>query len=562
MVLSNFIAQWPWLRMGLGALHVLAAGCLLVVAFAWARRERRRRMVVLSAAVTVLAIALSYVAAVRPGDIPVEWITVLTHGLERKSIMHLTASGVNAGANFGVVVSALSAPMPTLRDVVWMNLLLAAIDAVIFLHVATYVSGPLWALVWTLAFAANPANFMAAFSELPTNLLAIYFFAGVVGWAALYDVPAQPRHIRAAAVGLCALLTVLVALTRIEVATIGIIALSAHAGAVLVGSDVWLRVWRPLRRPAERLLAFLSDHPAAVAVLCLVGVWFAQAGLPGIGRDEVAGVYPFNASILELPAFLPMVALPVAVTVAVLFGVVRALREFRRFAALPLSLVIVVRAYFAGQDSYHETARYLSYVLPAILLLGLVGQAEFYRLAQRWRLNWTRAARVAYIMAWFAFPLPGVAEFFMHPEYHSGGGVAQLLLDLNTQREMRHLVGLTENNPQCVFVGRVVEDRGDFRNAPAYDYAVFGAPMQQPVFVPERDASLGDVVARYASGAACVRLYYGSDCNVRFGDHCAAFVAGRRRLEEERFWSRPYNNNPFDYADGAPEIVLATYSWP
>jgi hypothetical protein len=150
----------------------------------------------------------------------------------------------------------------------------------------------------------------------------------------------------------------------------------------------------------------------------------------------------------------------------------------------------------------------------------------------------------------------------MRPEYRSDGGFAQLLLDLNTQREMRHLVALTENNPQCVFVGRVVEDHGNFRDAPVYDYAVFGEPLAQPAFVPERDAALGEVIARYAARAPCVRLYYGSDCNVRFGDHCAAFVAGRPLLAEERFWSRPYNNNPFDYADGAPEIVLATYGWP
>jgi hypothetical protein len=46
---------------------------------------------------------------------------------------------------------------------------------------------------------------------------------------------------------------------------------------------------------------------------------------------------------------------------------------------------------------------------------------------------------------------------------------------------------------------------------------------------------------------------------VRLGDRCEQFIAGRRR-REERFWSRPYNSNPWD--SGTPEIILATYAWP
>jgi len=103
-------------------------------------------------------------------------------------------------------------------------------------------------------------------------------------------------------------------------------------------------------------------------------------------------------------------------------------------------------------------------------------------------------------------------------------------------------------------------DRGDFRRNPQYEYAVFGVPMTAPAFVPEAEARLDEVIARYAAGASCVRLYYGGDCNVRLGDHCERFIVGRHLLEEERFWSRPYNSNPWD--SGAPEIVLATYAWP
>ena len=73
--------------------------------------------------------------------------------------------------------------------------------------------------------------------------------------------------------------------------------------------------------------------------------------------------------------------------------------------------------------------------------------------------------------------------------------------------------------------------------------------------------ALSEVISKYAANAACVRLYFGGDCNLTFTDRCAAFIEGRRRVDEERFWSRPYNNF-MQNGYGAPEIVLATYAWP
>jgi hypothetical protein len=164
-------------------------------------------------------------------------------------------------------------------------------------------------------------------------------------------------------------------------------------------------------------------------------------------------------------------------------------------------------------------------------------------------------------MAWFTLPLPGLFEFYGRPDFHLDGGLSQFLLDRNTQQEVRYLMSLTENNPRCVFVGRVVQDdRGDPKVATTYSYAIFGTPVRQPIVVPEQEAPLAQVIAHYAPGASCIRLYYGGDCNLTFSDRCTDFVAGRRRLDEYRFWSRPYNN-PVQAGYGAPEIVLATYAW-
>jgi len=551
------------LRPLLAALHLVALALFIPVVLAWARHGRRGLLVACGLS-TVLAVILIFVETIRPSDIPIEWVTILQESLGRKSIMHLYTRGVHAGANFAFVLSATAArSAPNLHDVVWLNLLLAVVNAVIFFCVAVHVTGPVWALVWTLVFALNPATFLASFSELPTNLLGLYFLVGVLAWEVLNDPLRQPRTIRGAAFVLCAVLTVLVGLTRFEVALIGVVALAVYTGYALLGPDAWVAAGQRLRDACKRPLLFLDDHPAALVVLCLLGAYLATEGVPDlIHREPSAGVYPFNPSILSLFVYLPMLGLPIGVSIATLLGFIHAGVHFRRFGGLALSLFVLVRAYFAAQNQYFEMGRYVSHIFPAVLLLGLFGKEELGALVRRWRPNWSRAARIGYVMAWFTLPLPGLYEFYVRPDFRLNGGVSQLLLDRNTQREVRYLMALTENNPQCVFVGRVVrDDRGELWTATQYDYVIFGTPIAQPILVPEKDAQLDDVIARYASGASCVRLYYGGDCNLTFTDRCDQFIAGRQRVDEQRFWSRPYNSF-LQWGYGAPEIVLATYEWP
>lgn len=555
-------AAWP---VALSVLHALAIVLLAIVLFAWCRHGRRRA-VVTAGLLTVLAVTLTYLIAVQAEDIPTEWVTILHHGLGRKAIMHLYGRGAHVGENFVFVLSVAAGwHWPTLHNVVWLNLLLALVNATIFLFVAGYVAGPAWMLPWTLVFALNPAMFLAAFSELPTNLLGLYFLLGVIAWAVVTDPLPQARGARAAAYGLVAVLTILAALTRPEVAILGIVALAVEAAYYFLGEDSWSAAWHRLGQSCARVIAFLDDHPTVVILLSLAGVWFAIGGLPwGLaGRSETSALYPFNPSILALFFYLPMLALPIGASVATAFGFVRATLQFRNFAGLALSLLILVRMYFAGEYHYYEMGRYLSYVMPAIFLLGLFGKRELDTIVNRyWQPTWRRVVRVGYLMAWFTLPLPGIVAFYTRPEYDPGGGFAQILLDLDNQREVRHLMSLTENNPDCVFIGRVIEDhRGDPKVETRYAHVVFGKPIPQPVVVPEGDMLVEEIVRRYAGGASCVRLYYGGDCNLTFADRCTSFVDGHRLLGEYRFWSRPYNN-PLQSGHTGAEVVLATYAWP
>ncbi len=547
----------------LSVLHLIALALLLATVAAWGR-HRGRRLLVASGVVTVACVALAYAAAVRPHDIPIDWITILHQSLEQQNISHLYMRGVHAGANFHFVVASVAeGAVPTLHDVVWLNVLLALVNSAAFFYVALYVAGPAWALPWTLVFALNPAMFQASFSELPTNLLALYFLAGVAAWAVVKDSLPQPRWARAAALILCALLTFFALLTRLEVAVIGAVALAAHLAFAVLGPERWSAAIRRMREVGGKLLATLGEHPAVVVVLCVAGCWFAVGGLPGrlLGRSEVTAIYPFNPFTLALPVFLPMLGLPLGVGIAVVLGFVPAIVHFRRFGGLALSLFMLNGAEFAAETEYYSMARFLSYMLPAVFFLGLFGRRQLDVLARRWHPDWRRAAGIVYLMAWLMLPLPGTLEYFARPEYDRNGGVSQLLLDRNTQREVRHLLAMTEKNPECVFVARVIRVEGAPTEFEEYQYGVFGKPLAEPEFAPERSVSLDEFIARHARGASCVRLYYGGDCNLTMSDRCEQFVAGRRLLDEERFWSRPYQN-PLQFGYAAPEIVLATYAWP
>lgn len=549
-------------RTALSLLHVLGISLLIVVALAWSRHAQRWRLMA-SALLTSAFLIIAFSYALQPRDIPIDWITIIHEGQGHQSVRHLYTHGVHAGVNAAFVTAAVAAgQVPNLHDVVWLNMLLALVNAALFFHIALSVTHIGWALVWTAMFALNPATFLGSFSEIPSNLLSLYFLAGVLAWAVLNDARAQHPMIRIAAFALCGVLSVLTLLTRPEVALIGVVALTLYSLHAALGEEHW-RAWSErLRDQSLRLLAFFAARPALVVALSALGFYLSWVGVPGvIGRSETAALYPFNASFLSLLFFLPMLLLPMGASAGVGFGFIYSLRHFRRFGGLALSLFVLVRMYFAAQDQYYETGRYLSQILAAVFLLGLFGKQQLDEMGRDWRPTWYRAAVVLYFMLWTTRSLPGIPDLYLRPDFPDEKKFSHLLLDLNMQREVRHLMKVTEAEPQCVFIGRVVGSYAHPDRPLEYAFAIFGQSIPKAIFVPEKDMPLAEVVARYAPNATCVRLYYGGDCNLVHTDRCVDFVAGRKIHDQERFWSRLYNN-PHDYGYADTEVVLATYEWP
>jgi hypothetical protein len=517
----------------------------------------------------IVGVAAAYFGQVRARDIPIEWLTVLHYGSDEMNIAHLYARGAHVGANLPVVVSFVAgAARLGLQDVVRMNIGIALVNLVAFFCVATRVQGIWWAIPWTLVFSLNLATFMASFSELPSNLLHLYFLSGVIGWVTLNDSELQPRSVRAAAaLQLCAL-TFLAAHTRPEMGLTGGVALAVWAAHSLLGDGAWAAAIAHARSAVQATVSFLSRQPAVLALFCFGG-WLISFGAFGIGcgsfalRAGISAVYPFNPNPLLALALLPAIGVPVAVSIAAFAGTAYAAFHFRRFGGIALSAIMLVNLFLAAPLGFYEAVRYTSYWIGIVVLLGLFGRVAFDEFSARraWPERWRQLATVTYVIAWFSLPTLGTLDPYLRPEYHASRGfIAQILLDRNTQREVRFLVTQTQNNPDCVFVARAIEKRTHPDEKPVWEYILFGAPIERPVIVRENELGLEATIARHAAGARCVRLYYGDDCNLTYTDRCREFVAGREVVDEERFWSRPYNDAR-ERGYGAPEIMLATYRW-
>jgi hypothetical protein len=547
-------------------LSLNAAAVLLLVAVvaAWSRHPGRRA-IGCGGLVVAAVVALVYFGSVGSADIPTDWLTVLHYGSQEKNIRHLYGQGVHTGLNFPTLVRFFAGETRLdLSDVVRMNLGLALVNVVAFFAIAAWIQGFLWAIPWTLAFAINPIMFLASFSELPAIALHLYFLAGVVAWATLNDTETRPAWVNGAALVLLAVLTVLVAHTRLEMVATGAIALGLWTVHALAGDQIWTAWVTGARRIVQAPLAFLSRHSTAVGLLCVIG--WAVSLESGCGRYNLraflTGVYPFNSDILLAFVLLVVIGLPFAVAAAAGAGTAYALFHFRRFGGIGVSLIVIAHAYLAAPQGFYETVRYTTNFVGIMVFVGLFGRAAFEELSHRraWPESWRQLAIVLYVMAWFTLPRLGTLDPYLRPAYDGSGRFAQILPDRNTQREVRFLVEQVESNPQCVFVARALQGLTHRVGEPVWQYILFGKPIDDPIFARDGDPDLEAIIAQHAGGAPCVRLYYGDDCNLTITDRCRDFVAGRRVVDEERFWSQPYND-PRVWGFGAPEIVLATYHW-
>src|SRR5579883_1984435 len=294
----------------LAGLNLLAA--LLVIPIAWkrlAQRRPKRSATALGLAAAAVATA-AFFRLVDPQKLPTGLITFLQEGNEIRCIQALYGQNIHAGPNYRFLAQALfsNQSFPRLAYLVGMNLWLALVNASLYFIIAVHVVDDIWtAAIFTLFFALNAVTLNSAASELPSQLLTLYFLLGVVAASELEDHGAGFERKDLIPIALMGALTLLALATRPETAILGAGFFLALAYRWASGSPRVVRFRSWCRSAFERASSWPAERKIAA--------WAAAIALGPLGRHFINrhsiegrwifdGLYPFNLSFLTLPLLL------------------------------------------------------------------------------------------------------------------------------------------------------------------------------------------------------------------------------------------------------------------
>jgi hypothetical protein len=501
-----------------------------VVLFEWLRIHPERRLTVAVAGLMASVLTIAIFALLAPARIPVRWVTVLHEGLTAQNIRHLYGVGVHAGWNMQAVIHAVAdSNPPELRDVVRMNLWLAALNAALFAAIARHALRHWWSVaLFSLAFVCNPL-----FSQLLTTYLLL-----AVPAAAILAEPVATHWGRVAAIALIATLTWLTGETRPELAAIGIVALVT----AFIPAATHETLIRRLQGVASVCVRHLTLTVVATVIAGLILV-FVPFPVPWV----LGAVNPLNFGFLTLPGFLWLLGCPPGLIALVIFGTVHTLRHGRRFLWLPLSVLGLHRLYNNAASTFFESLRHLTVLGNALLLLALFGwrELETFAAVRGWSSTWRPRAALLLAVLMLTPAIPGFSDFFLPEGFHAFSWAAPPVLTRDVQIEVRYLLEQVDRHPDCVFVARTVRSGNvaDLQEGPIseWDWTVFGRPIGGVRTIPaERPPDAATL------GAQCVYFYHGLDCNLVQGDGCLAAEAGRRLVDEFVRESLRYND-PQEY---------------
>lgn len=529
---------------------------LLLAAFAVA--ARRVRGLAAAAAAGLGAVAAGIVLASLGPSIPDAWVTALQEGLTEKHVRQLYGQGVHAGPGFRELSSYIAAEGAgsPLRATVRMNLGLCLANVGLFALIASRILRPPAALAFTLVFAVNPLTLHAAFSELPSALCTTYVLAGVAGAAIATDERAGGGA-RWLAVAALIGLSLLAALVRVETLALSLPATATAIAAARLGSERIEQWWTRLGRFAATLLT----RPLPLMVGALLVLWvIASSALP-LGGDLLD---PLGVAALGLPAAL-LTFLPLGPVVLFGFGVVHGLRRPVRFLLLPLGLVVLYKAYFSASHSAtapFELLRYMTMLTAPALVLALFGWREVASLGSRlgWSEQGRRLARNLTALSFLCWTPTTLALLLDLQGADSRPlGVDRLLVRRHQQVEVRWLLQLVDEHPDCTFVSRVAPGGGiateQAHTAIPWDLVLFGRRLPQPVKAELGDESLArSALAR--SPTACVLYYRGLDCNLSVaGDVCDRDSAQATTIQERTLTTAQY----YAHVEFSPGVRLGVY---
>lgn len=528
---------------------------LVMLVGGWGRSRPDLRSRVAIGALCLLLVPVVFF--LRPVTVPTGSVTVLMEGPSIRNVQQLYGEAAHAGTGFYLLGERLAGHgVGTLRALVDLNAHLLFVNTVLFfLIAAAALESWVAAVVFAWGYASNLNTLHAAYSETPAMLWTTHFWLGCIAGGALGDRDA-PAWLRRVAWSCLVMLTGLAALLRVEL-------LVLSAPAVVLGAAAVLGWEAPVQRAARRfggwVLALLRAPLGIFLLVCIPLAWLEFVSWSGTDASWIiAGLRPFNFSFLTLPGSLS-VFLPFGFILLFLLGIVYTLRRWFSFLLLPVSLLVLFKIYGAAAHGvFFERFRYLTFLTPVVLFIGLFGFGQLADWARRWQWPawWRRLTWVLLLASLHVWQAPGPKEFFRRRQTLPGVTTDERLLGWNQQTEVRYLLDLIDRYPECVFLAKTPgASSADTRSGSSW--VVFGAP------VPYRETAdsgsdVQEVVHMLAPRAQCVLFYRSLDCNRADVDPCERETHGRVALEERVFENLPYSDIS-EYGAHRAEIRLAVY---
>lgn len=510
--------RWGWL-LGDALLLALVAACLA--------RRRRKALWGFGAAV---AVGIATWLLVSPELVPARWITVLQEGSVASVVASLHGQG-HHGAGFDALRWLLGGGQGLpIRDVVQMNLALAAMNTVGVGLLTWSLSGrPALGLLMAAAWGLGPLQVNAAFSDLPAVLLWTYVLAGVVA----VGVMDRDRWLALATLSVAA---VLAGGVRLEWGLLGGVA-AVSALCSLVMSESW-------RERLDRGWTSVGMLVVGAAVIALVGTVGegTSASAPrawSMWQSESGGA--IGLGLFTWPLGLAAVW-PIGLVALATWGMLVALRRPMRWTAAPAAALLLQGVYWTsahGGDAPYEVLRYAALMSGLAIALAAFGWQTV--------LAWCEA-RSRGSLAWVALaglcvvPLPdGLWRPALETHHaESEGTLYDMPLTRHLQAEARSLIDATESNPACLLVTVSAVEPSAAREVTEYEYVFFGGSLAAPMISDRAPAVFGELVDAVRTRGECVLFHRGLDCHVLGGPDCREEVAGARFVHGVQRAPRPY----------------------
>ncbi len=491
-------------------------------------------------------------------NISPELVTPLFEGTSLQNIYQLYAEAVHSGHNFLWLTHLSNAPGALrLQSVVCLNIALMMANCMIFLVIAIRsLKSIMIPIILGIAFFKSPLTEFATFSELPSALLTMYFWMGILAVDQVQkEISKNPFPFKRNNTRilppflLLSIATVLAGFTRLEYSGFGIPALLMIFIHCKFGDHALEKLEHRILSSISKFFIRFSFPNSLLTIILTLGIssllLYMLHHPERFSRDlimNINAVNPFDLSIFTLPFFLAVV-LPFSIIILFLLGMVYSVRNWHQFCLLPIAVLVFYKLLYHGASSkFFGMIRLMTMLNPIILFISIWGWKEIEHIAirQQWNSNWKKIA-ITIMIILFCVPPVVNNPLLLERSTKLFPETAGVLINRNMQYEIQFLLESVARFPDCVFITSVAQRSSASYNASRFVTVVFGQRFPAPMIIQKNSESLSEILTGVSGNPPqCVLFYSGLDCQLDHPSQCESFTSQSELIDEKVFLNRPY----------------------